>query len=734
MIRHLQREFEPQRLLPSVIAGLTSGVSSVTWAISLGVLIFSGELAPYQSIGIGMGLFTNVIVGLGIGFISSHAPVLAAVDDAPTIILATVIASTAAKIMTGGADRDLLLTLLAEIAIIVILTGAIAWSLGQLQLGKFVRFIPYPVIGGFLAGTGWLLVQGGFSVILDLPLQSQLAALLQPNLLPLWLSGVVLAITLVILTRRYSHWSIFPGCILVALSLFFIGLELTHTSLATATKQGWLLSSLPQGKLWQPINLLNTATQANWFIILQNLPGALPVVLLSIISLLLCSSAIEIGVRGEINLDRELKAFGVSHVLSGLGGGLIGFHDVSDSLLAHKVGAKGRIACVIAALISGIALTVGSAFVSLFPKPLMGGLLIFLGIELLIEWVYESRLKLSRTDYFNVLVILAIIAAIGFLEGVIYGLGVAVILFVINYSRIGAAKYALSGATYRSNVQRSQNQQQILRERGEQIYILELQGLLFFGTANQLLEQIRQRLRDLNLIPLHFVVLNFHLVNGLDSSAVFSFVKLKQLAEKQQFTLVFTALSQTTKRLLRQGEVLDDADSLCQVFPDLDRGVEWCENQLLQTDASQLAAMRSLDEPLEPQFDNFVQQLMQYLKPLELQIGEYLFHQGDPFDGLYFVESGRVSVVLKLPNGQTHRLRSYTGGNIIGEMGLYRQTPRTASVVADQPSFLYFLSNDAFEEIETKELLLAASFHKFIVNLLAERLNHREQELKNLLQ
>jgi SulP family sulfate permease len=92
-----------------------------------------------------------------------------------------------------------------------------------------------------------------------------------------------------------------------------------------------------------------------------------------------------------------------------------------------------------------------------------------------------------------------------------------------------------------------------------------------------------------------------------------------------------------------------------------------------------------------------------------------------------------VSVVLELAAGQTKRIRTYTVGNTIGEMGLYRKAPRMASVVADSPSEVYFLSTEAFEQIEVSEPLLAASFHRFIVNLLAERLSHREEELKNLL-
>jgi sulfate permease, SulP family len=181
---------------------------------------------------------------------------------------------------------------------------------------------------------------------------------------------------------------------------------------------------------------------------------------------------------------------------------------------------------------------------------------------------------------------------------------------------------------------------------------------------------------------------------------------------------------------------------MCYRFDDLDRGLEWCEQQILQQhyldqivpdpEAPDRALSRYLKSVfIDPQQ---VDRLMALLKTCALQPDEYLFRQGDPFDGLYFVGSGQVSVVLELEHNQTKRIRTYTIGNTIGEMGLYRQTVRMASVIADKPSTLYFLSSEAFEQIETTDPLLAANVHRFVVNLLAERLEHREQELRNLLQ
>jgi len=128
-----------------------------------------------------------------------------------------------------------------------------------------------------------------------------------------------------------------------------------------------------------------------------------------------------------------------------------------------------------------------------------------------------------------------------------------------------------------------------------------------------------------------------------------------------------------------------------------------------------------------------VPEFMSYLNPMKIPQGNYLFQQGDPYDGLYFLESGQVSVWLEMAEGQKKRLRTFKGGTILGEMGLYAQAPRSASVIADQPSHLYYLSIEAFKKMEAEAPVLATAFHRFIVGLVVERLNHAEEKMQSLL-
>ena len=328
------------------------------------------------------------------------------------------------------------------------------------------------------------------------------------------------------------------------------------------------------------------------------------------------------------------------------------------------------------------------------------------------------------------------IGTLGFLPGVGVGLIASALLFAVQYSRIQVAKHVLSGTTYSSQVQRFPSQTRTLRQKGERTYILQLHGSIFFGTANKLLENIRQRLHDLSLEPLQFIVLDFRLVSGLDASAVLSFTKLKQIARKHKMSLVFTDVKPSLEKRLRQGQVLDRTDPLCQVFPDLDRGVAWCEEEILRS----LQWRRPRSFPLALQLRQLfpvpgqVPRLMAYLEHRTLAVGEFLFRQGDVSEGLYFLESGQVSVILTLANQQTKQLQTYTNGTILGEIGLYNHNPRLASVVAERNSSLYYLSQQAFEQLELEDPHLAASFHKFIVSLLVERLKQQKNELQILWQ
>jgi sulfate permease, SulP family len=115
---------------------------------------------------------------------------------------------------------------------------------------------------------------------------------------------------------------------------------------------------------------------------------------------------------------------------------------------------------------------------------------------------------------------------------------------------------------------------------GDRIHVLELQGFVFFGTANELLERIRTRTRDDGMPPLRALILDFRRVSGVDTSAVLGFRKAEQLAGTEGFDLLLSGVRPPVRRQFERGG-LGGADGL-RYHPDLDRALQWCEERLLE--------------------------------------------------------------------------------------------------------------------------------------------------------
>jgi SulP family sulfate permease len=171
--------------------------------------------------------------------------------------------------------------------------------------------------------------------------------------------------------------------------------------------------------------------------------------------------------------------------------------------------------------------------------------------------------------------------------------------------------------------------------------------------------------------------------------------------------------------------VILDPDPLLHIFPDIDRGLEWCEEQLLDAFAPRDGAddVRLYDRLCEQFSDRDVAALlMRYLEQQPVVEGGYLIRQGDQSTDMFFIESGRVAVQLDMGSRGSIRLRSMGAGTVVGEVALYLGIARSASVVAEVPSVVYRLTLDAMERMKAEHPALAATFHAFIVRITAGRL------------
>jgi SulP family sulfate permease len=732
----ITQDFVSARLLPGFTSGLVVGLIEVILAISFAALIFAGELSGYVSIGIGIALIGAIITGVAVALITSLPGTVAGNQDAPSAILAVMAAGIVVSMPDGVIGIETFATVVVAIALTTFLCGIFFLSLGYFNLGNLVRFLPYPVVGGFLAGTGWLLVSGSISMMTDLSINlSGLAALFQIENLLLWIPGLVFAITLLVILKRYDHSFLLPGLVFGAIILFYLVTYMAGFSIGELSDQGMLLGPFPEVNLLRTFPL-SALAQVNWNSILAQTVNIAIVLAISSISLLLNASGLELEAEGDMDLNRELRAAGTGNLFAGLFAGLPGFQQLSLSAMNQRLGAGTRLTGLFAAGVCLAALAVGTAFISLIPKFVIGGLLMYFGLTFLYEWVYETWFKLPKADYFVILLILVVIASVGFLEGIAIGILVAIIFFAVNYSRVDVIKHSLTAATFQSRIARPKLHKRILRRYGNQVLILELQGYIFFGTANQLLEQIRAHLINYVENRLCFILLDFSGVTGIDSSVVLSFRKLNKMVQNNQAIIVLTGLSEKIETFLRKSGVLDLDEDSFHISSDLDYGVEWCEEKLLQsTGVLNRDTSKSIQAHLEEMIGDteITARIMGYLEKDQLPAGTHFIHQGDSPGALYFLEDGMVTAQLEISGEEPRRLNTMSSENMVGEIGFYLGSKRNASVITETPATLYRLTTEALSKMESQDPEAAALFHKYIAYAMAEKLSHLMSTLEILM-
>lgn len=739
-MKSLRAKEKPSLLSGDLFSGLLAGFVvaglTITLTLSLGSLIFTGSLAAYLPAGMRIALFSAVAVGI-IGNLTGSLPgTIVVPQSAPAAILALIAASIATDLGAQVDPHQAFLTVIAAIGITTVLTGIFFLFLGLLRLGALIRFVPYPVFGGFLAGTGWLLVQGAIQVMSGVSLEpANSSLLLDGAVLDRWLPGTLFAVFLLGAMRRWDHYLVMPGAILSALILFYAALYLFDISFSEAIQKGWLLAAVnPTDSKFHSLAVIS---RIDWNPVLGQVGSLGAILFISVVDLLFSASALELATAEDVDLNGELRGGGLANLLSGAGCGIIGYQSVTFTILSRRVSpAGGRLAGYVAIALCAATLFWGAALIHLFPKPILGGLLMFLGLSFMAEWLWDARTRLARTDYFIVILILIIIGLKGFLAGVGVGVVVAVVLFVVKYSRIDVVKHDLSGAVHHSNVDRRDEHRKILAEQGRQINIMRLQGFIFFGTANSLLERFRRRIENRSEVPLRHAILDFREVSDLDSSAVFGFVRMRQLAAANAVTLVFTGASPRIRRRLEKGGLGEPDDTIFRMHADLDHGLEWCENSLLAeagspTRESRLTLIDHFSGLIPSETDT--EHLLGYLDKQAIEPGDVMIQQGDRPDAMYFIESGRVTARLELSQGRSVRLRSMGSGTVVGEIGLYLGMPRTATVVADHAGVVYCLTEATLRKMERESPELAAAFHHFMVRLLAQRLVENNVALNALL-
>ncbi|MEL7144476.1 MAG: SulP family inorganic anion transporter [Cyanobacteria bacterium J06573_11] len=405
--------------------GITTGALGVLFDISFAALIFSNSLSDYLSAGIGFVLFSAAAARIMVALMSSFPGMVSDLAAIPTAILSWSTGMVVREMPPTSTPEELLVTVIVSIAITSLLTGLFLWTLGELKLGNIVRLLPDAVIGGFVASSGLLLVKGAAEILFKQPLETlSLSSLSQSITIMQWLPGILLALYLLIVTRQHRNSLVMASSLVGAIALFYGSLSLFGISPVQANVQGLTLGIPSLQTTWQLMNW-SDLLRINWQAIGSQWMCAGTVSVLTAVLLLMNVKGLEMVMAEEIDFNYELKVAGSANVLLGMGGGILSFHSMGGSMLMHRLGGRSRWVTVIGAATFILLPLLFSPWLTYFPTSILGGLLLFLGLSCMYEWVCRARKKLNRVDYCIVQLIWVVSGIVGFLQALALGWAIA---------------------------------------------------------------------------------------------------------------------------------------------------------------------------------------------------------------------------------------------------------------------------------------------------------------------
>jgi sulfate permease, SulP family len=704
--------------LTDVFAGSICSILSVAYCLSYAALIFAGPLEHVLAYGVAVTFLSAAIGGLIVALRSSLPFAIAGPDSSVSVVLAAMGATVVQRLVHGGID-PLVPTLIA-LALTTVITGLLLCVLGFTHAGRAIRFIPFPVIGGFLGATGWLMITGAVQVLTDQrPVLANLGAFIDRVTVIKLAAALVVGVALHLALRRSKSPFVMPGVLLAAFAATYLVLPLIGSTIADAQIQGWMFRPQPKADLispWQP----GTLQTFSWTSLPALAGDLLAVMFVTVINFLLNTTGIEIATRTDANIDRDLKVLGVANIVSAAFGGYVSCTSISRSLLVRASGGSGRIAGVTVAGISAALLFAGPSLVGYVPKYVLGGLLLFLGGGLVYQWLIHSSRQLQRMDYLSLIAVALLIINWGFIAGVVTGVVIGCATFAFSISRVNAIKFSFDGSEYRSSLDRGPQEQFLLANHGREIQGMALQSYLFFGSTSRLYQHVKALLAQHR--ECRFLIFDFDRVTGIDSSATQSFAQIKQAAAETGARIVLVRLTPELERVFRIAGFLSN-DVI--IASDLDRALETCEQAVIEAHLAEVTDQRSLRAWLSEALGDaqFAERLAAYCRRLEVQPGDVIARQGEPAASMHFILEGRVGIIVDLHDGRTARVRSLGRHTTVGEMGLITRSPRSATIQAEAASVLYELDADAFERIKHEQPALSQALLAYVIRVMTERLS-----------
>jgi SulP family sulfate permease len=716
--------------------GLAAMLVALPASIAFGVTIYSA-IAPAHA---ALGALAGIIGATMIGLIASTLGGTDRLISAPCAPAAAVLSAFAIGLAADGVAQGNIILMLLMLGI---LAGLFQVLFGVVGIGRLIKYIPYPVVSGYLTGVGLIIIgsQIGKLVGTD-PGTTWYQSLVSPWQWD-WRAVTVGGATMLAMLLGPEITRKVPGTILgiAAGTATYFSLALQDDSLFQlagnpliigplgASSDGYLASITGR---WHEIGDLRLSQVA------ALLGSALTLaVLLSIDTLKTCV-VLDQMTRSRHDPNRELVAQGIANVASSSVGGIPGAGTMGATLVNLSSGATTRASGLVEGISTLIFALVLSNFIAWIPVSALAGILIAVGIRMIDR--EPLRFIQSPATVFDFAVVVAVVVvalSIGLIAASAVGVAMAIILFLREQIGGSVVRHKFYVNQMSSNWHRPESETRILEQKGDQAVIFELQGSLFFGTTQQLYGQLEPEIKTRN-----FIILDMKRVQSVDVTAAHMLHQVRDaLAERQALLLLSNVREnlpngRNLREFLEQTGVTENTDTV-RLFPELDGAIEWVEDRLL----GEVEQLQPVPEtPLElAEMELFKNRKDDTLADLDARLerrtypaGAAIYTRGEPGDAIYLIRRGMVKVFAPLGAGRTRHIATFGRGDFFGGLAFLDGRPRGNDAIAATETEFFVLSQEQFNLLADEHKRLAVTLLTAIARSLALRLRHADTEIAML--
>ena len=716
--------------------GLAGMLVALPAAIAFGVTIYTAIGPSFAGHGALAGIVGAILIGL-------IAPSLGGTNrlvSAPCAPAAAVLSAFAIEMVRRGDDPNVIVLLLV---IVGVLGGLIQVLLGLVGVGRLIKYIPYPVVSGYLSGVGLIIIGSQIPKALGVPDGTTWWSSLALPALWDW-RAIAVAIATVGVALLAPRWiTRVPGTILgivAGVATYFIIATQDPSMLRFAG------NDLIVGALGAPGTGFMESTAGRWRTIGQmsfgHVAGLLGsavtlAALLSIDTLKTCV-VLDKLTRSRHDSDRELIAQGVANVASSACGGISGAGTMGATLVALNSGAATRAVGLVEGVFALLAAVLLGSFIAWIPVATLAGILVVIGVRMIDrEPLRFLRSRATMLDFFVVATVIVVAITIGLIAASAVGVGLAMVLFVREQSGGSVVRHKMELGQMSSTWHRPEVEVALLAEKASEAVIFELQGTLFFGNTYQLYCDLEEEIRTRR-----FVIIDLRRVESIDVTAAELFSQVRGTIRERGAQLLLSGVRSSgangsnLHNMLDQMGLINPESRTVRIFPDLDSAIAWVEKRLLGE--SEIAPP---DEPPMrlQEMELFAGYKEETLDDLEARMqvrsygaGETIYSRGSAGDELYWVRKGAVRLMASLGEKGAKQVAGFGRGDFFGGLAFLDNEPRPNDAVTVTPTEVYVLTRQDFNEIALMHKKLAFNLTSAMARTLAMRLRRTQMKLAML--